>query len=613
VEEILSEDFLKRLQQLLQDDKNVYKHSNYEATVEHADEMSWHVYGKKPVRLLNRARPREDPAITAYRLDSYEPITQSVCKKALSIVHKIFDTNLYSVHFEDSAEAKALKDYTTEYYPEFNSLMNYLANFVMKKMMGDPNAILLVQPYNYEILGAERVKPIVTSYSSCDIHLVDPNYFLLFDSFIELNKVKEWRYTYVDRVGVYKLLVTWEAGNMSQTISVAKMGFPNLNNGQNIEVSIEQQYIHNFGEMPLWYLSGEYSDKNYGLFDSFFQPAVPFWNEAINDHSDVTGGYRNHMWPHKWEIADECEYVEENAGGRYACQGGYIFNGTVKHKCPSCGGAGYATAKSPYETTLINRDKFNSEGPSGGQVPLGYVTVPTDALQMLETKAENNLLKGLDALSMNLEVGANQSGKAKEMDRSELNDFLQRISDVCFELHLKNMYYFFAKYMFSIDSPEKVEKIEPEISKPTQFDVYSSTELTAQFAEAKKAKLNPSYLTTKQAEIQNKEFSTNPLLLNRLNLELLLDPFAEVDPNDLNLMLNNGTVTKKDVIIHNNIKKFIGRAMEEESGFINKRVRDQIATLEKYADEVIQANKVTIDTSAIDTQPAFGQGGQPNN
>ncbi len=388
------------------------------------------------------------------------------------------------------------------------------------------------------------------------------------------------------------------------------MGFPDRNNGKNITVTIEQEYEHNFDELPIWFLTGEYSEENYGLYESFFEPAAPFWNEAINDHSDVTGGYRNHMWPHKWEIADECEYVYiKNAGDAgWPCTGGKVFDGTRKIECPGCGGSGYATAKSPYETTLVNRDKFNAEGPAGGQIPLGYVTVPTEALAMLEAKAEANLLKGLGALHMNLEVGANQSGKAKEMDRSELNDFLQRISDVCYDIHLKNMYYFFAKYMFSVDS-ENLEEIEPEISKPTSFDVYSSTELTSQFAEAKKAKLNPSYLATKQAEIQNKEFSTHPLLLEKLNLALLLDPFAEVDTNDLNLMLNNGTVTKQDVIIHNNIKKFIGRAMEEKPKFFDMKQSEQIAILETYAEEIIKKNKVVIDTSAIDQQGAFGQGG----
>jgi hypothetical protein len=199
------------------------------------------------------------------------------------------------------------------------------------------------------------------------------------------------------------------------------------------------------------------------------------------------------------------------------------------------------------------------------------------------------------------EIGLNQSGKAKEMDRTELNDFLRRISDVCFEIHLTNTFYFFTKYMFSVTDPEMIEEIEPEISKPTQFDIYSSTELTEQFTQAKTAKLNPSYLTVKQMEIQNKEFSTNPMLLDRLNLELKLDPIAEVSPDEVSLMLANGTITKETAVIHDNIRVFVARAIEENKDFANMEPSKQREILDKYAKEVVESNKVTIDTSMIES------------
>jgi hypothetical protein len=614
---VFPEGFLDKLKDLIKDDKNECKHEYYKGCVSHCEEMSWHVYGKKPVRLLQRTRPREDPAITKYRLDSYEPITKAVCKKALSIVHKVFDSGLSSIRFNEGDQQDILKEYTTENYPRFNSVINYLANFILKKMIADPNAVLLVQPFDYAVAGNERVQPIATCYHSKQVYLINDDYYLLFDDYVEQKTqsqlLKRWFFTYADKNGIYKFSVDQKNGNQPDITSIS-------------------QYVHNFGEIPVWYLGGEYTedaedqnkggdyddndttkqDDDCGLFESFFHAAVPFWNEAINDHSDVTGGYRNHMWPHKWEIADECEYVEEHDGSRYPCQGGYIFNGQEKYKCPNCKGSGYKSAQSPYETTVINRDKFNVEGSAGGQIPFGYVTVPTEALKMLEEKSERNLDKGLEALSMDVlnEIGLNQSGKAKEMDRTELNDFLQRIADMMFEIHLKNIYCFFTKYMFGVTDPEKLEEIEPEISKPTQFDVYSSTELTDQFAKAKTAKLNSSYLMVKQAEIQNKEFSQHPELLAQLNLELSLDPLAEVNPEDVSLKLANGTITKETAIIHDNIKEFVDRALEEDPTFIEKDRKDQKAVLLGYAKEVVKATKITIDTNAIQT--ANQQPGQTN-
>lgn len=578
------EDFLKKLRKLLGDDRHEEKHTHYKKAVELADEMSWHVYGNKPVELLKRVRPREDPAIAQYRLDSYEPITQSICKKGISILHKVFNSKLYSIRFDDDLKSQELKKYTLEEYPRFNSVVNYLSNFSLKKMIADANGVFLVQPYYYGIKGNERVKPIVTAYGSRDIFLLDDKYILFFDKFEK--KDNETYFTFVDKTIIKKFSVK--------------------QNGQTLEIGNLDEYTHNFGEIPVWSLGGEYSDKEYGLLESYFSPAIPFWNEAINDHSDVTGAYRMHMWPQKWEVADECEYVEDD---KYPCNGGYIFNADkgTKHQCPSCKGAGRKSLKSAYETYWVNRDNFKAQdGTANVDVPFGYVSVPVEATKMLEDKANRNLEMGLNALAMDVvnTIGENQSGISKEIDRTELNDFLQKIADQYFEVHLPNIYYYFVKYMFGVEiGPVEVRKLEPEISKPTQFDIYSTTELTKQFAEAKTAKLNPSYLSTKQAEIQNREFQTHPELLERLNLELYLDPISEVTRDEVGLMITNGTITKETAIIHDNIKMFIQRAFEEDKGFAKKKPADQKATLDKYAKEVIESTKVKIDQSAIQPIP----------
>ena len=587
---VVGPEFVDALKKIVKDpDKDDLKHENYKECKDHAEEMSWHVYGTKPERLLKRTRPREDPAITLYRLESYEPITQSVCKKALAIVHKIFDPNLFSIRFEESTQAKELQKYTLEEYPHFNSVVNYLANYITKKMIADPNAIILVQPNIYDVAGSERVQPIATCYHSRDVFMRGMDFVLLFDKCVEMDKgVKRWFFTLANKVGLYKFRV-----DLSY-------------DGRDYIFTTFASYIHNFDEVPVWSLTGDYSDSKIGCYQSYFFAAVPFWNEAINDHSDVTGAYRMHMWPQKWEVADECEYVERGEGSNYPCQGGYIFDGNTKHKCPSCGGSGYKTAKSPYESHLVNRDKFmNAEGGSANiQPPFGYVTVPVEATKMLEDKADRNLKKGLEALSMDVvnEIGLNQSGKAKEMDRTELNDFLKRISSVMYDLHMTNIYYFFTRYMFGVSDPAKVEKIQPQISKPTQFDVYSSTELTEQFAKSKEAKLNPSYLAVKQVEIQNKEFQTNPDLLKRLNLEISLDPLAEVSTDEISMMLANGTIEHETAIIHDNIRLFVARAIEENKGFENLDRMKQWEILEEYAEDVIESNKVRIDESAIEKE-----------
>src|SRR5688572_8605601 len=84
---------------------NNKKHECYDECCDHAEEMSWHLYGVKPVKLLERTRPNEDPEIKTYRLENYEPITKSAADKAVHIVSKIFNPNLYSVRWKDKSKS----------------------------------------------------------------------------------------------------------------------------------------------------------------------------------------------------------------------------------------------------------------------------------------------------------------------------------------------------------------------------------------------------------------------------------------------------------------------------------------------------------------------------
>lgn len=591
--EYLNDDIKKFLKKVCvpHDEKDTYKilqencHQAYKDACEHYEEMAVHVYGTQPRALLEKIRPREDPEIREYRLASYRPITKSTCKKAINVINKIFNPKFSSIRFEDNAKAQLLKKYSLEDYPRFNSVVNYLSDYALKKGFADPNAIFLVQLYKQPSSKAERLMPYVTCYLSKNIHYIDENYALLFERYERVEKAQRWYYTFADKVGVYNLLIE---KTTSQDATITEIG----------------RYMHNRGKLPFWFLGGEYSEKYEGLFESFLYPAVPFWDEVIMDHSDLRGSIRMHMFPQKWEVADECDYIED---GKYECTNGTIFpDGGKPHLCPTCKGAGRKTVKSAYESYLVSKDKF--PGPEGGgfQVPFGYVEPGTEATKLLKEERDLGLKNGLSALNMDVlnNMGTNQSGISKDIDRrTELQEFLQKIADQFYCVHLPNIFDWFAWYMFGVEesnNEERVRKILPEISKPAEFDVYTTGELTAQLQLAKTAKVNPSYLAVKQAEVQNKEFQTHPELLMPLNLELKLDPLAEQSREDVTMMLMNQTVTKHSVIIHDNIRAFIKRALEEDQSFADKPYPEQMEVLKSYAEEIIEENKVQLDMSLLE-------------
>src|SRR5690606_14727523 len=154
-------------------------HSRYRLTTDHCSEMSVHVFGSKPEALLKRVRPREDESVREYRLSSFEPITKSTCKKDINVLHKVVNSDGYAIRFESEKKAQGLKTYALEEYPRFNSVVNYLANFVLKKSIADPNGIMLVSPFHIPNSTTERIQPYLSCYSSKDIHDVEEGKYAL--------------------------------------------------------------------------------------------------------------------------------------------------------------------------------------------------------------------------------------------------------------------------------------------------------------------------------------------------------------------------------------------------------------------------------------------------
>lgn len=590
----LSEDLARILKDIVanfDDKKNEKKkkHKNYIHAVEHMEEMEVHLYGEKPQELLKRVRPREDPAITDYRLQSYEPTTTSTAEKALSIVNKIFNPKLYSIRFDESQDAEYLKDYSMVNYPGFNSVVHYLSAVGLKKTMADPNGVFLIQPNIFTLSETERINPIITYYESEDIHYISQEIgIFLFDKKVNDKGQKFYYYQIVDKQGIYNVEIT-SVDSTNWTIT---------------ELS---KYMHLFGKLPFWHLGGTYDHEHMGLYQSFFYPAVPFWNKAICAESDLDGAFIAHLHPQKWEVADECDYVKDGQ----QCVNGTIFSESEgrSYKCPSCGGAGRKAVKSPYQTYWVNKDKFDGVNNNVPAPPAGYISVPTEATQMLSDRVDKLLEKGLNALAMDVvnRIGENQSGVSKAYDRTELFDFLGKVRDLFYDKHLTDIFYFFAKYMFINKSDEEIAKIEPNIMKPVDFDIFTTQELADQLKVAKDSNINPAYLTVKQTQIQNKEFFGEPDLLTTLNLILELDPYAEMSRDDIGLMIMNGTITKADGIIHDNIRHFVRRAIAENKGFADLEYVKQMEILKKYALEIEKENKVKIDQTVIqnDTEPAI--------
>lgn len=569
------------------------RHSCYEQCCEHAEEMSWHLYGVTPTELLQRARPREDPEITAYRIENYEPTTKSAADKAINVVSKIFNPNLYSIRWkEPTSSGEELKEYTMEYYPEYNSIVNFVKDVLLRKMLADPNGIAAVKPRRMPSNDAEQLQPVMTLFGSENVWNFDDDHYLIF---IEERKENTPRYT-----------ATWfyfQYYDKNEYISFRAYVSPT----DELHIEILEGYVWNLKEIPAWRLQGlvEALDNGETIFKSFFASAAPFWNLAIVHESDVLGAYINHMHPLRWEISEECNFRKEWEGISASCRGGLLTFGRGEdahiEQCTQCGGTG-TKSFGPYGIMKIPKSKLDPD--LGISTPVDYVNVPTEATKMLEERAARMEQKGMWAINMDVEdeVGEVQSGIAKTIDRSAQYDTLYNIATVVFDVHLQNFYFFANALMNGVKDSSKNEKSDknlPEINKPTQFDIAGTPELINNLKAAKESGLDAGVLNIKEQEILTRDFTTNPDLKLFAQKMLDLDPLPGLTPDDISLGVMKGFMSQVDAAIHFNKKRFIERAIAESKEFLNLPKHEQIEVLEKYGDEFVKKNKPKLDTSML--------------
>jgi len=200
------------------------------------------------------------------------------------------------------------------------------------------------------------------------------------------------------------------------------------------------------------------------------------------------------------------------------------------------------------------------------------------------------------------EVGENQSGVAKVIDRSAQWDTLYTIGSVMFDIHLTNQYFYTNKYMFKIESEslgKKEDKNLPEINKPVMFDILTTAELINNFQVAAKGGMDKGYLRIKSIEIANRDFSTAPDVRKYLVTSLNLDPLYGFTQDEINLGVNSGVIQKVDWAIHENLKPFMDRAIKENKKFLELDKEQQLEVLNKYGNELVAANKPKIDPNVL--------------
>jgi hypothetical protein len=570
------------------------RHPLYTESCEHARQMAVHIYGNTPDYLLERVRPREEDDVKDYRIQNYEPTTKAGADKAIDIVSKIFNPTLYNIRWkEPNAESDELKSYTFDYFPNYNSLVTYNKDVVLRKMLADPNGLMAVKPGAMPADETERIEPEVLVYGSNNLWFYDRDHYLIFHHEETVDSTKYLYFDYYDK-NFYTHFRAHYEGSSKEVVTV-----------------IIEDYKHGFKEIPAWLLRGKSKSTDNGtiVYESFFSPALAHWNLAVIHESDLLGAYITHMHPQKYEITEECNFQFKWEGQGYKC-----WQGTIKYpgpkgnetmECPHCGGTGHSAVKSPYGTYQFSKQKLTEgDGGMGGLTPVGYITIPVEATKLLEERTREMNKKAMWAINMDVEdeVGENQSGVAKTIDRSGQQDTIFNIGSVVFDVHLPNQYYFINKYMFQTEAKstrKKENKNLPEITKPAIIDILTVADLINNFDVAKKAGVDKNVLRLKQIEIINRDPGLVPEVKAYMISMVDIDPLFGYTQNEVDLGVNKGVIRKVDWAIHENLKTFMDRAIEQNEEFLNKERSEKIKVLEIFANELIKAEQPRIDDALL--------------
>jgi len=576
--------------------KDGLRHDLYDLTVEHAKEMSVHINGDKPLYLLERNRPREDEEVKAYRIENHEPTTKADADKAIKIVCKGFNPSLYSIEWKDkTTEGEELEEYALEYYPNCNSIVNFNKDVLLRKMLADANGLVAVKPEYIPDDDTEKIKPVTVVYGSSCAFYYDRDHYLFCVKEYEEDKTKIFEFEYYDKKQYLNFEAWYDASE--KVIEIRELIAP---------------YNHNGGKIPVWFLGGESKNLDNGkiLYQSFFSAALPHWNLAIKHGSDLMASIIGHIFPQKYEVAEECAYRENYEGLNLSCRGGKIhYPGATKgthydKPCPQCFGTGLVSVKGPLQTYQFLKEKL-MEGTGLNLPPVGYIDVPIDSTKFLDEYTDKMQKKALSAINMDIEekVGANQSGEAKAIDRTAQNDTIFDIISRVFDVHTNNEFYFMNMYMNSVKADstnrEGDQKFLPEVNKPTHFELLTSAELIYNYNVSKTAGLDRNMLRTQAINIIKSETGSTPDMKNYRIAILELDPLYAFTVDEIDLGVSKGVIKKTDWAIHDNIKAFIDKAMAADKAFLAKDKQAQIAVLDVFATELIEAEKPRIDEAAM--------------
>jgi hypothetical protein len=558
------------------------RHEFYKESVERYNALYSHWSGKYTPyikELIEERRPAESEKIHKYREKIFISNTKGYFGRVISSLQKIRKSFDFSIEFEQSEvnskfpNDETLQYYITDEYPKFGSLDNWFWSVVFAQQLIDSGAIVLFDVLNKNRPETEFYKPFGTVYNSDQIWDYKEDEFYILKS---------------NEVNVFVEKNTKHSGNIFYHVTPTNIDkYTQVDMKGNYRVD---EFIHNLGYLPVVCLHGiiEKTNAVNSLTASRLESMLPFLKEAVREYSDLQAEVVQHIHSTMWAISsNECK----------KCNGsGVIVKSKTAggdKKCTACNGEGIYPFD-PYKHISIKQGEVGS--PNYPTPPAGYLTKPTDIVKIQAERVKGHIYDALSAINYEwlMSTPLNQSGTAKEVDRSELNNFVYSVAEDAIRVEEESIE-ICNDYRNSILVPDKEKRKEllPTIEVPTKYDIVSDTMIMADIKSMRDAKVNSRFITITEIDYIRKRFQADSDTVDLLSSTFILDPLSGTDEETISAQLMNGGISKQDYVVHCNIKKFIDKAMNENNEFLKLTYDEQMAKMYEYADIQIQANSAS--------------------
>lgn len=539
---------------------------HYDDWVRVRDTMFVHTRGKSPGEILTKRRPNEDPELMEYRISLYEPITKGSIDRAIDKLYRIFASANFSIQVSEE-----LSVYLNE--KKFNNqyFYSYIQKYVVRRMIEDPNGYIAWIPTGLGLVDPTQkveVKPVLIG--SDQIRYIS-------DDAITWVEYKENSMVMENGKMV-------EKGEVLYTLTEDAF-YRHEQIGKKVDKTFDVTliYQHNIGSLPAIILGGDQTDEEY--FDSYFSAFVPFANEAIRQYSDWTAVMTTCGFPYREEVAETC-----SAPG---CRDGSCYNAEddTYYQCKVCRGTGRIISRSPFGVFLKEKGGNVLDSNYGNDAMIRFVSPPVDIIEYSGKAWETLLKKAEDALHLD-KIHEPQSALAKRVDQEDGFMMLIKISNNIFDEIIYKSLLIIEKYR-NVSSPS-----DPIIVKPISFSMKTEIDLINEINMLSDKNAPVAFLVETTKDLAKKRFSGNVAVSRMVEVVVSYDPIYHINTKDKQLLVESGSITKKELIKSLYAYKTLAKLVSENGTvYLEKPLTEIFADMDR--ETTIIANQIQSETSNI--------------